>query len=113
MPRFIEMAEETIPNFVGIKYTSNDLDQGSSCLKNGRAIFLGADTLLTAAITLGFDSTIMTTLNICPEISIKIVDLMKHNKLEEAKTLQRELSARVKKILEKGKLYVINRLIGN
>lgn len=97
------MAEEAIPNFVGLKYTSNDLDQGAACLKPGRSVFLGADKILSAAITLGFDSAIMTTLSICPELSIKIIDLMKNNKLKEARFAQEQLNKRVDEILKRGK----------
>lgn len=104
IPRFLDMAEEAIPNFVGLKYTSNDLDQGAACLKAGRSVFLGADKILSAAITLGFDSAIMTTLSICPELSIKIIDLMKNNKLKEARIAQEQLNKRVDAILKRGKI---------
>lgn len=44
----MELAVDRLPTFVGIKYTSNDLDGGAAALKanNGKyAVFLGADTV--------------------------------------------------------------------
>ena len=102
MPTFCEQAEKEIDNFVGLKYTSGDLDQGADCLKSNRHVFLGADTILSGALVLGFESAIMTSLNICPEISIEILDHIKNCKLPEAKLAQQELTGRIKKILKDG-----------
>lgn len=102
MPRFLDLVEKTVPNFVGIKYTSGDLDQGAACLKENRSIFLGADTILVGALALGFESSIMTTLNIYPEMSIEIVELMKKEKIKDALRIQQNLNKKIKMILEKG-----------
>lgn len=48
MSEFLNKASGQIPTFVGIKFTSNNLEEGAACLKanNGCfAIFLGADTV--------------------------------------------------------------------
>lgn len=103
MPSFLELAEQSIPNFVGLKFTSNDLDEGAACLKPGRSVFLGADKILASAILLGFDSAIMTSLSICPELAIKIFDHMKNNKLKDAQVAQSQLNSRVNDILKRGK----------
>ncbi|XP_055629595.1 N-acetylneuraminate lyase-like isoform X2 [Toxorhynchites rutilus septentrionalis] len=102
MPTFLDMAEKTIPNLHGIKYTSGDLDQGTNCLKTERTIFLGADTILCGAVATGFDSFIMTTLNICPEISQNIIDLLKCGRVEESRDKQRDLNSTICDILEHG-----------
>uniref|UniRef100_A0A1Q3FDN6 N-acetylneuraminate lyase n=1 Tax=Culex tarsalis TaxID=7177 RepID=A0A1Q3FDN6_CULTA len=102
MPTFMDMAEKVIPNFRGIKYTSGDLDQGSGCLKPGRFIFLGADAILCGAVAAGFDSFIMTTLNICPELSEKIISSMGKGEIEEARNMQRELNDKIAAILKDG-----------
>lgn len=106
MPRFLNLAEKEIPNFVGLKYTSGDLEQGSACLKPGRSVFLGADTILCAAVAIGFDSSIMTTLNFCPELSLSIMKSMRENRLQEARQTQEVLTRRVQKILENGKSFI-------
>lgn len=44
----MNLAVDRLPTFVGIKYTSNDLDKGVAALRanNGKfAVFLGADTV--------------------------------------------------------------------
>uniref|UniRef100_A0A182WIY3 N-acetylneuraminate lyase n=1 Tax=Anopheles minimus TaxID=112268 RepID=A0A182WIY3_9DIPT len=102
MPTFLDSAEKEIPNFLGIKYTSGDLDQGSACLKEGRTIFLGADTILCGAVAAGFDSFIMTTLNICPEVAIEIIADVNRGAVKEARDKQRKLNALITTILEHG-----------
>lgn len=44
----MNLATDRLPSFVGIKYTSNDLDGGAAALNanNGKyTVFLGADTV--------------------------------------------------------------------
>lgn len=102
IPRFLDLAEATVANFVGLKYTSGDLEIGAACLKPGRCVFLGADTLLAPALALGFDSSIMTTLNICPELSTGILQSIKAERLAGAADGQRQLTRRVNVILVTG-----------
>lgn len=97
---FMEKAKKEIPTFYGIKYTSGDLEKGVPCLKHGQ-VFLGCDVVLLGALALGFTSTIMTTLNICPEYSIKIVELLKNGKVQEARDVQYKLNDEIKNILSK------------
>lgn len=111
MPTFLDAAEQSIPNFVGLKFTSNDLDEGAACLKQGRSVFLGADKILSSAIVLGFDSVIMTTLSICPELAIKIFDHMKSYKLKDAQIVQAQLNRRVNDILKKGNWYMVHQFV--
>ena len=99
MAEFMKLAKIEIPNFAGIKYTSGDLEKGVACLKYGQ-VFLGADTILSGAIALGFDSAIMTTLNIFPEYSIKIMDLMKNGKVADAIIVQYQLNDKIGEILQ-------------
>lgn len=101
MANFMELAAKEIPNFVGIKYTSGDLEKGIACLKHGQ-VFLGSDTILCGALALGFDNAIMTSLNIVPEISINIVDLMNQGKVKEAREQQKLLNKFVEESLKKG-----------
>ncbi|CAO1331292.1 unnamed protein product [Diamesa tonsa] len=100
MALFMEVAKKEIPNFCGIKFTSGDLEKGLPCLEHGQ-VFLGSDTILCGAIALGFESAIMTTLNINPDISIKIIELMKAGNNEEARKHQIKLNNLVKSYLEK------------
>jgi hypothetical protein len=48
MPAFVTAATERIPNFKGLKFTSNDLGEGAQVLRNlkqGQEMFLGADSV--------------------------------------------------------------------
>lgn len=73
MPDFMNLAEKEIPNFRGIKYTSDDLDLlPISALTPNRTVFIGSDVKCLEAHRRGFDSFIMTTLNMKPEISLNI-----------------------------------------
>lgn len=98
MPRFCDLADQHIPTFCGIKYTNGDLSTGAACLKEGRNIILGADTILSGALALGFDAAILTTLNICPEYSIECYQGIKNFKLREAQDAQIKLTRRVLEI---------------
>uniref|UniRef100_A0A1L8DCV7 N-acetylneuraminate lyase n=1 Tax=Nyssomyia neivai TaxID=330878 RepID=A0A1L8DCV7_9DIPT len=102
MPKFMDLAEKEIKNFVGIKYTSGDLAQGSACLKENRFVFLGADTILCGALAQGFDSSIMTTLNIYPELAIEIYQAIKKGDIANAREKQKELTAIIDRILQDG-----------
>lgn len=102
MPRFCDLAEKEIPNFCGLKYTNGDMEQGIACLKPGRTVFLGADTILTGALALGFDCAILTTLNIFPELSLEIFSYMRNNKVHEALTVQMQMNKRIWEICPRG-----------
>lgn len=101
MANFMELASSEIPSFAGIKYTSGDMEKGVACLKHGQ-VFLGSDTILCGAIALGFTSSIMTSLNIVPEMSFKIIELMKNGKVTEAREQQMLLNDFVENTLKKG-----------
>lgn len=107
LPKFLDGAEKCIPNFAGLKYTSGDLDGGVACLKKNRSVFLGCDTILIGALVQGFDSAIMTTLNIFPGMANEIVTLMKSDKVNDARNVQLKLNSHIKDILVNRKLLLI------
>lgn len=102
MASFMEQAGKAVQTFAGIKFTSGDLEKGIQCLKHGQ-VFLGSDTILTGALALGFTNAIMTSLNINPEISLKIIDLMEKEKVAEAREQQKILNDFVESALKNGK----------
>lgn len=102
MPRFYDIAEREISTFCGLKYTSGDLVQGTNCLKQGRNVILGADTIMAGAFTLGFDAAILTTLNIYPEHALECYDAIQKGKIREAQTAQEKLNQRIRDILSRG-----------
>ncbi|XP_051171670.1 N-acetylneuraminate lyase-like [Leptopilina boulardi] len=105
MGNFLEIIGEKVPTFCGIKFTSSNLDEGAQALKanNGRfAIFLGNDQLISAACSMGMDSFIVTTLNIFPEFSLKILESWKNNDFKTAQKTQEKLSKAVHLISKHG-----------
>lgn len=104
LARFCDLAEERIPTFCGIEYANGDLAEGVTVLKQGRNVLLGSDTVLVAGLVLGFDSAILTTLNICPEYAVNIYDSVANNKLHEARESQNKLTQRIYEITESGGL---------
>ncbi|CAK1583847.1 unnamed protein product [Parnassius mnemosyne] len=95
MPAFVTAATAHIPNFKGIKFTSNDLSEGAQvlrALKDDQEIFLGADTLLAPAALLGIKSSIGTTWNLFPRLAQDILDAVEKNDVAKARALQEKLS---------------------
>lgn len=104
MSSFMELASKKIKSFRGIKYTSGDLDKGLACLKFGQ-VFLGADTILCGALALGFECAIMTSLNMHPEMSLKMIEFMNEGKVTEARAEQIKLNEYITKALKNGELH--------
>lgn len=103
MPRFIGLAKKAIPTFSGIKYTSGDLEHIASCAhEKDITIFMGLESVLLPSFSMGFDSTINSTLSIFPEMSQKIVSAVKDGKLSQARKYNKELQARIHEVLKKG-----------
>ncbi|XP_055681900.1 N-acetylneuraminate lyase-like [Lutzomyia longipalpis] len=100
MPKFLDLAEKEIENIVGIKFSSPDLAEGSACLKLNRFIFLGNNMIFCGALAQGFDCSIMTSLNICPELAIEIFQSMKKGDILNASVKQKELSGVYDRILK-------------
>uniref|UniRef100_A0A0C9QWW1 N-acetylneuraminate lyase n=2 Tax=Fopius arisanus TaxID=64838 RepID=A0A0C9QWW1_9HYME len=75
MGKFLESIGNRIPSFVGIKFTSTNLAEGSQALHadGGKfIIFLGSDQIISAGCTVGIDSFIPTSVNIFPGQALEI-----------------------------------------
>lgn len=94
MPRLCDLAEKAIPTFNGIKFTSNDLNEGVACLKPGRKVFLGSNTLFLGALAQGFDSGILVSLNVFPEYAQEILSAVQEGRWTDAQKTQLELTKR-------------------
>ncbi|XP_035449853.1 N-acetylneuraminate lyase isoform X3 [Spodoptera frugiperda] len=95
MPAFVTAATASIPNFKGIKFTSNDLSEGAQvlrALKDGQEMFLGADTLIAPAALLGIKSSIGTSFNLFPKLAQEILEAVEKNDVAKARALQEKLS---------------------
>lgn len=94
MSRFCDLAENAIPTFGGIKFSNSDLNEGAACLKSGRKIFLGSNTVFSGALALGFDSAILVTLNVFPDLAQAVYAAVRENRWDDAKIAQEKLTKR-------------------
>ena len=101
MASLMRLAKTKIQTFKGIKFSASDLEQAVECLEHGQ-VFLGSVSIFCGALALGFDSAIMTLLNIKPEDCIEIQKLMENGKVEEARKVQKNLNKFVSESLKKG-----------
>lgn len=102
MPRFCDLAEKEIPNFCGLQYSHTDMDMATACLKQGRTIILGLETIMLGALTQGFEAVACTMLNIFPEMIVEIFENYRNNKLHEAMNAQFKLNQRIHEIVKRG-----------
>ncbi|KAG9432537.1 N-acetylneuraminate lyase [Apis mellifera carnica] len=73
MGEFLESLNDEIPTFVGIKFTSSDLDEGAQAFRANNkkyVVFLGNDQLINPGCAVGIDSYITTSSNMLPEFMI-------------------------------------------
>lgn len=85
------LAKKEIPNFAGIKFSSGDIEKALPCLKNGQ-VFIGPNTILCGALALGFNSAIMTSLNVFPEPSVKMLKYFDEGQWDKAQEQQKILN---------------------
>ncbi|XP_050458104.1 N-acetylneuraminate lyase-like [Cataglyphis hispanica] len=105
MGQFLELIDDKIPSFVGIKFTSANLEEGAQALHANNqkyVIFLGNDKLVNAACALGMDSFIMTSLNLFPELILDILAASKNGDMLRAKNMQQKLSSTILLITKHG-----------
>ncbi|XP_012225267.1 N-acetylneuraminate lyase-like [Linepithema humile] len=105
MGQFLESIGDKIPSFVGIKFTSANLEEGAQALHADNkkyVIFLGNDQIVNAAYALGIDSFILTSLNMLSELILNLLAASKDGKMLEAKNKQEELSRAVIAITKHG-----------
>ncbi|XP_031834473.1 N-acetylneuraminate lyase [Nomia melanderi] len=98
MGEFLESLGEQIPTFVGIKFTSSNLDEGARALNANNkkyVIFLGNDELLHAGCAIGMDSFIATGINVFPELTLEILAEWKAGNVLKAREKQQEFSKAV------------------
>jgi N-acetylneuraminate lyase len=78
--------------FIGIKYTSSDLFTLERCktLFSDKIVYNGFDEMFIAGLSMGADGAIGTTYNFMCDKFVKIYNLFKEQKIQEAQAIQRE-----------------------
>ncbi len=82
----------TNDKFIGIKFTSNDfftLEQAKAAFPD-KVVFNGFDEMFLAGLSMGADGGIGSTYNFMADKYIKIHELFKSGKIEEAQQIQKE-----------------------
>lgn len=95
MRQFLESMGEAVPTFVGIKFTSANLEEGAQALNASNkkyVVFVGNNQLISAACTLGIDSFISTTANMVPELVLEILTNSKAGNMLKMKEKQELLT---------------------
>lgn len=100
MAELTALAKKEITNFAGIKYSSGDLEKALPCLKNGQ-VFIGSNTILCGALALGFNSAIMTSLNVFPEPSVNMMKYFNDGDWKKAQEQQHILNEFIQSSMKK------------
>ncbi|MCH7227702.1 dihydrodipicolinate synthase family protein [Haloferula sp. A504] len=91
MREFLAKAPERIPNLAGVKFTNDDLDDYSRCLKVGDFdIPWGIDEQLLAALQAGARGAVGSSYNFAAPLYRRLIQAFEDGDLETATRLQRE-----------------------
>jgi len=91
MLQFMQLAEEMIPNFAGLKYTATTLHEYEACInyKNGKYdILYGLDEMLLGALAVGAKGAVGSTYTFAAPLYRKIIENFENQNIEEARRLQ-------------------------
>jgi N-acetylneuraminate lyase len=99
----LKIAEESIPNFAGVKFTHSDLFDMQKCIDfdNGRfQVMHGFDEILLCGLALGVTAAVGSTYNYMPSVYLELIDAFSKGDMERAR--ERQLySVRVVTLLNK------------
>lgn len=91
MLEFLDLAEEFIPSFKGLKYTASTLHEYEACLnhKDGKFdILFGYDEMLLPALAVGAKGAVGSTYTFAAPLYNRIIECFENNQLKEARELQ-------------------------
>ncbi|MGJ7030246.1 dihydrodipicolinate synthase family protein [Niabella hirudinis] len=91
MIRFLELAEQQIPNLAGVKYTASTLHEYQACLnyKEGKYdVLFGYDELLLPALSMGARGAIGSTYTFAAPLYTAIIKAFDEKDMGKARSLQ-------------------------
>ena len=92
------------PNILGIKDSSGNIGQLSQIIdlsQNGFTVFTGSAPVLFPALCIGAAGGILAVANVIPQECVRIQNLFNEGKLDEARTLQSQLTFLAKAVTTK------------
>jgi len=92
MVEFCAKAERSIAKFMGLHYSSSDLEMGQRCLRLGRVNLLATPSLLASGLMSGFNCSSLAVANIRPDLVHRICEAFNDNEPQLARDYQRELN---------------------
>lgn len=90
--------------FLGVKHTSNDyfaMEQFKTAFPD-KIVYNGFDEMFMSGLAMGADGAIGSTFNVMAEKFIKIRQLFKENKVEEAREIQKEANIIIRALCKVG-----------
>ena len=90
--------------FLGVKHTSNDyfaMEQFKSAFPD-KVVYNGFDEMFMSGLAMGADGAIGSTFNVMAEKFIKLRQLFKENKVEEARKVQKEANVIIRALCKVG-----------
>ncbi|KAH0946034.1 hypothetical protein HN011_012023 [Eciton burchellii] len=105
MGEFLSSIGDELATFVGIKFTSANLEEGLQALyANNKkyVVFLGNDQIIHAACASGMDSFIITSGNIFPEFIHDLISAGNNGDILKIRKLQERLSNAITVITKQG-----------
>lgn len=94
---------ESIPNLVGVKFSSSALHEYMSCLNfedKKFDILWGCDEMLLGALTFGAKGAVGSTFCFAAPLYLKIINLYNEQKMAEATALQYKMVEMVRRVLK-------------
>jgi N-acetylneuraminate lyase len=88
-----------IPNVAGLKFTNFNLYELSLCASSGKTVFNGHDEVMTAALLMGSHGGIGTFYNLVPDLLVRIWNLSREGKWNEAIPVQTRLNNLIRIVL--------------
>jgi len=88
-----------IPNVAGLKFTNFNLYELSLCASSGKTIFNGHDEVMTAGLLMGAHGGIGTFYNLVPDLLVRIWNLTREGKWDEAMLVQTRLNSLIRQVL--------------
>jgi N-acetylneuraminate lyase len=88
-----------IPNVAGVKFTNFNLYELSLCASAGKTVFNGHDEVMTVGLLMGARGGIGTFYNLVPDLLVRIWELTREGKWDEAIPVQTRLNQLIRLVL--------------